>query len=113
MTYVTDTAAGFLAMAECDRALGEVVNLGTGREIAIGALAEALIAASGREAEVVVDPARLRPSGSEVERLLSDNSRARRWAGWEPEVSLEEGLKRTSEWVAENLRLFSADRYQV
>ncbi|MFD8330020.1 SDR family NAD(P)-dependent oxidoreductase [Streptomyces lydicus] len=112
-TYVTDTAAGFLALADCDRALGQVVNLGTGREIAIGALAEALIAASGRDAEVVVDPARLRPSGSEVERLLSDNSRACRWASWRPEVSLEEGLKRTSAWVAENLHLFAADRYQV
>ncbi|MGX1855547.1 SDR family NAD(P)-dependent oxidoreductase [Streptomyces sp. NPDC055299] len=112
-TYVTDTAAGFLALADCDRALGEVVNLGTGREISIGALAEALIAASGRDAEVVVDSERLRPAGSEVERLLSDNSRAREWASWQPEVSLEQGLKWTSEWVAENVHLFAADRYQV
>ncbi|MFI6943321.1 SDR family NAD(P)-dependent oxidoreductase [Streptomyces sp. NPDC050418] len=112
-TYVTDTARGFLAVAACDKALGEVVNLGTGREISIGRLAEELITASGREAAVVADPARLRPAGSEVERLLSDNSRAREWAGWEPEVSLGEGLKRTSEWVAENLRLFDVERYQV
>ncbi|MCZ4096476.1 GDP-mannose 4,6-dehydratase [Streptomyces sp. H39-C1] len=112
-TYATDTAAGFLALAGCDRALGEVVNLGTGREVSIGDLARSLIAASGREAEIVVDPARLRPSGSEVQRLLSDNSRARQWAGWEPQVSLEEGLRRTSEWVAENLNLFATDRYQV
>ncbi|MEN8650832.1 GDP-mannose 4,6-dehydratase [Streptomyces sp. 21So2-11] len=112
-TYVTDTARGFLAMAGCDRALGEAVNLGTGREIAIGDLAHALIAASGRDAEVVVDPARLRPAGSEVERLLSDNTRALEWSGWRPEMSLEDGLKHTSEWVAENLRLFAPDRYQV
>ncbi len=112
-TYVTDTARGFLAVAECDRALGHTVNLGTGREVAIGDLAEALIAASGREASVVVDPARLRPSGSEVERLLSDNTRAREWAGWSPEVTLEEGLKRTSAWVEENLALFAPGRYQV
>ncbi|CAM5569393.1 NAD-dependent dehydratase [Streptomyces xanthochromogenes] len=112
-TYVTDTARGFLAVAECDRALGQTVNLGTGREIAIGDLAEALVAASGREASVVVDPARLRPSGSEVERLLSDNTRAREWAGWTPEVTLEEGLKRTSAWVEENLSLFAPNRYQV
>ncbi|WP_326714778.1 GDP-mannose 4,6-dehydratase [Streptomyces sp. NBC_01474] len=112
-TYVTDTAAGFLALADCDRALGESVNLGTGREISIGDLATALIAASGRDAKVVVDPARLRPSGSEVERLLSDNARAREWAGWQPEVSLEDGLKRTSQWVAENIALFATDRYQV
>lgn len=100
-------------MAECDRALGEVVNLGSGREISIGDLAQALITASGREASVVVDPARLRPSGSEVERLLSDNSRAREWAGWQPEMSLGEGLKSTSEWVAANLALFAPGRYQV
>jgi nucleoside-diphosphate-sugar epimerase len=89
------------------------VNLGVGQEISIGDLAEALIAASGREAKVVVDPSRLRPAGSEVQRLLSDNSRAREWAGWAPAVSLTEGLARTSAWVAENLRLFAADRYQV
>ncbi|MCX5079442.1 SDR family NAD(P)-dependent oxidoreductase [Streptomyces sp. NPDC001939] len=112
-TYVTDTAAGFLALADCDRALGEAVNLGTGREISVGDLATALIAASGRDAKVVVDPARLRPSGSEVERLLSDNARAREWAGWQPEVSLEDGLKRTSQWVAENIALFAPGRYQV
>ncbi|MYR96985.1 MULTISPECIES: GDP-mannose 4,6-dehydratase [unclassified Streptomyces] len=112
-TYVTDTAAGFLALADCDRALGESVNLGTGREISVGDLAKALITASGRDAGIVVDPARLRPSGSEVHRLLSDNTRAREWAGWEPEVTLEEGLERTSAWVAENLHLFAPDRYQV
>ncbi|MFC8509550.1 SDR family NAD(P)-dependent oxidoreductase [Streptomyces sp. NPDC057411] len=112
-TYVTDTAEGFLAVAECDRALGQVVNLGTGREISIGDLARALVTASGREAEVVVDRARLRPSGSEVERLLSDNSRARDWAGWEPRVSLTEGLRRTSDWIAGHLHLFAPDRYQV
>ncbi|MFI1963772.1 SDR family NAD(P)-dependent oxidoreductase [Streptomyces pathocidini] len=112
-TYVTDTAAGFLALADCDRALGEVVNLGTGSEIAIGELAEALIIASGRDARVVVDPARLRPAGSEVHRLLSDNTRARDWAGWKPEVSLTDGLRRTSAWVADNLHRFSVDRYDV
>ncbi|MFI1939067.1 GDP-mannose 4,6-dehydratase [Streptomyces purpureus] len=112
-TYVTDTARGFLAAAECDRALGQVVNLGSGQEIAVGELARKLIEASGRDAEVVVDPARLRPAGSEVERLLSDNGRARAWTGWRPEVPLEEGLKLTSEWIAEHLGLFAADRYQV
>ncbi|NBE56034.1 GDP-mannose 4,6-dehydratase [Streptomyces boluensis] len=112
-TYVTDTAAGFLALADCDRALGHSVNLGTGQEISIGDLAQALISASGRDAEVVVDPDRLRPTGSEVQRLLSDNSRARDWSGWQPEVSLRDGLRRTSDWVAEHLGLFAADRYHV
>ncbi|WP_173864728.1 SDR family NAD(P)-dependent oxidoreductase [Streptomyces roseifaciens] len=112
-TYVTDTAEGFLALADCDRAVGHAVNLGTGREISIGDLAESLVRASGRDAKVVVDPSRLRPAGSEVERLLSDNTRAREWAGWQPRVGLEEGLARTSDWVRDNLHLFAPDRYQV
>ncbi|GAA2910878.1 NAD-dependent 4,6-dehydratase LegB [Streptomyces thioluteus] len=112
-TYVTDTAEGFLALADCDRAIGHAVNLGTGREISVGDLAVSLIRASGRDAKVVVDESRLRPAGSEVERLLSDNSRAREWAGWSPRVDLAEGLARTSDWVRDNLHLFSPDRYQV
>ncbi|MFF7178000.1 GDP-mannose 4,6-dehydratase [Streptomyces sp. NPDC008121] len=112
-TYVTDTARGFLALADCDRALGHVVNLGSGREISIGDLAQALTVAAHSDAEIIVDPRRLRPSASEVERLLSDNTRAREWAGWEPEVSLADGLRRTSEWVKEHLHLYAPDRYQV
>ncbi|MEU9644370.1 GDP-mannose 4,6-dehydratase [Streptomyces sp. NPDC048188] len=112
-TYVTDTARGFLALAACDRALGRSVNLGTGQEISIGDLAKALVRASGREAEILVDRSRLRPAGSEVQRLVSDRTRARNWAGWEPHVSLDEGLRRTSDWIADHLDLFAADRYQV
>jgi nucleoside-diphosphate-sugar epimerase len=68
-----------------------------------------LVEVTGSTAEVAVDESRLRPAGSEVERLLCDNARAHEWAGWTPEVSLEEGLARTSAWVAANLdRLHTA-----
>jgi NAD dependent epimerase/dehydratase len=111
--FVTDTVAGFLAVAESDRALGEVVNVGSGREISIGDLIALLIATSGREAKMVVDETRLRPAGSEVERLLCDNTRAREWAGWAPQVSLEEGLRLTAEWVAANPAGSKAGAYNV
>lgn len=100
--YVTDTVAGFLAVAQSDRALGEVVNIGSGREISVGDLIELLVTTSGRNARVTSDTTRLRPAGSEVERLLCDNTRAREWAGWEPKVTLEEGLVRTAQWVQEH-----------
>src|SRR5437588_4429575 len=96
--YVDDTVAGFLAVARCDRALGEVVNIGSGREISIGDLVRLLVQITGSDADLVTEEARLRPPGSEVERLLCDNTRAREWTGWVPEVSLEDGLARTSEW---------------
>src|SRR5437879_11641485 len=94
--YVDDTVAGFLAVAGCDRAIGEVVNIGSGREISIGDLVRLLVQITGTDAEIVTDDARLRPTGSEVERLLCDNTRAREWARWAPAVSLEAGLTRTS-----------------
>ena len=111
--YVDDTVAGFLAVAGCDRAVGEVVNIGSGREISIGDLVRTLVEVTGSSAEVVVDETRLRPAGSEVERLLCDNTRAREWAGWQPEVSLEEGLARTSDWVRDNLSRLHTAGYAI
>lgn len=111
--YVDDTVAGFLAVAACDRAVGEVVNIGSGREISIGDLVQLLIAITGGTATVTTDPARLRPAGSEVERLLCDNTRARQWAGWLPEVPLEEGLRRTSDWIRDNRHLLGDGGYAV
>jgi NAD dependent epimerase/dehydratase len=111
--FVEDTVSGFLAVAESDRALGHVINIGAGREISIGDLARLLIETTGSQAQVVTDEDRLRPTGSEVERLLCDNTRAREWCGWEPRYTLEEGLRITSDWVKENLALLDPSRYAV
>jgi nucleoside-diphosphate-sugar epimerase len=111
--YVTDTAAGFMAVAECDRCVGQVTNIGSGREISIGDLVEVCKQITGSDARVVTEEKRLRPEGSEVERLLADNTRAREWAGWSPQVSLEEGLRRTSDWVREHLSKLETREYTV
>lgn len=111
--FVDDTARGFLHVAASDRAIGEVVNVGSGREIAIGDLAEMLVRITGRDKPVVADERRLRPAGSEVRRLLCDNTRAREWTGWTPQVALEEGLARTAKWVADNLDALQPDKYHV
>jgi NAD dependent epimerase/dehydratase len=111
--YVDDTVSGFLAVSACDRAVGHVVNVGSGREISIGDLVDLLVRTTGSSATVVVDPDRVRPAGSEVDRLLCDNTRAREWAGWTPQVPLEEGLRRTSEWVKENLHLLDTEGYAI
>ena len=111
--FVTDTVAGFIAVSQCDRAIGQVVNVGSGVEISIGDLVDKLREVTGSNAKVVVDEARLRPGGSEVERLLCDNTRAREWAGWTPQVSLDEGLRQTAAWVADHLDRLETRRYQV
>ena len=111
--YATDTASGFMAVARSDKALGQVVNVGSGREISIGDLVELCKDVTGSDARIVTDEQRIRPGGSEVERLLADNNRAREWAGWTPQVSLEEGIRRTSDWVKEHLAQLETGRYSV
>lgn len=112
-TYVTDTVDGFLRAAQAPNVEGRTMNLGTGQEIRVGDLAEKIIALVGRPVHVEVDPARLRPSKSEVLRLLSDNRLAQDLLGWQPHHSFEEGLQQTINWVQDHLALYSPDRYVV
>lgn len=111
-TYLDDTVSGFLRAAESSTGLGEVFNLGTGEEISIGTLAEKINAMIGRGATIETDQERLRPEKSEVMRLISDNSRAREVLGWEPRISLDEGLKRTIHWISENLERYQVGKYE-
>lgn len=113
LTYVSDTVAGFLKAAATPGIEGETVNLGVGAEITIGELAEKIIRLVGRPVQIEIDAARLRPEKSEVQRLLSDNARAKEIMGWEPQVSFEEGLGRTIEWVREHLGLYRSEEYQL
>jgi len=113
LTYVTDTVAGFLQAAQAPGVDGDEFNLGAGAEIRIADLAAEIIALAGREVRVVVDPQRLRPEKSEVQRLLSDNARARHRLGWEPRVELKEGLEKTIAWIRANLHFYRPGNYQI
>jgi NAD dependent epimerase/dehydratase len=112
-TYVTDTARGFIQAAIAPRAVGQAINIGTGREISIGDLARRIVELTGSDAPVVQDPQRLRPAGSEVERLCASNALAQELLGWRPQVSLDEGLRRTIDWVRGSLDIYRPDEYVV
>ena len=113
LTFVSDTVSGFLKMAETPGVEGETLNLGTGQEISIGALADEIISLVNRNVKIEIDPSRLRPEKSEVQRLLSDNSRAKARINWQPEISLRAGLAKTIDWVADHLDLFRPEAYQL
>ena len=113
LTYVSDTVAGFIRIAEVPAVEGQTFNLGTGREISIGDVTQMIIKLVGKPAAVEVDLARLRPDKSEVERLISDNNFAQAALGWRPMVSLEEGLEKTIRWVADNLQGYHPETYQI
>lgn len=112
LNYVANTVDGFIRAAE-STALGETVNLGSGREISIGDLAQLIGKIVGKPVVVESDEKRLRPEKSEVERLLADNSKARTLLGWEPKVGLEDGLKRTIEWLREHHGRYRTGVYVV
>ncbi len=112
-TYVTDTVEGFIKAALSDNVEGMTINLGTGREVTIGHLAQLIVAKTGSGAKIELDSARLRPADSEVMRLLSDNTLARHRLGWAPQVTLEEGIDHTIAWVRANLARFRVGVYEV
>ncbi len=111
-TYVDDTITGFLKAAQAEDVEGKTFNLGTGREIYISDLARLVVEKVSRPVKIVVDSERLRPEKSEVQRLLSDNSLARKLLGWQPAVSLEQGLEKTIAWVSSHLDLYRPGRYE-
>lgn len=113
LTYVSDTVSGFLAAAESSDTAGQTVNLGTGREISIGDLVTEIARVVGCEVKVESDMQRMRPSQSEVERLLSNPGRMHDLTGWKAEVSLEEGLERTVSWMRERTSLYKSNLYNV
>jgi dTDP-glucose 4,6-dehydratase len=62
---------------------------------------------------VAVDEQRLRPEKSEVTRLLADASKAKRLAGWEARVPIDEGLRRTVDWIRQHIDLYRPEDYAV
>jgi dTDP-glucose 4,6-dehydratase len=113
LNFVADTARGFILAGEAEAAIGRTINLANNDEISIGALAEKIIALVGRPLSIESDTSRLRPSNSEVFRLHGDNRLARELLGWEPQIGLDEGLRRTIAWIERNLDRYDPTRYQV
>ncbi|MFT4953745.1 MAG: NAD dependent epimerase/dehydratase [Brevundimonas sp.] len=109
--FVDDTADAFLRAAAAPGVEGMTLHFGGGREVSIGDLALMISRAAGRDIEIVTDPQRLRPEGSEVDRLIADASKAREALGWTPRVSLEEGLERTVAFIRDNLHLYRPQDY--
>jgi NAD dependent epimerase/dehydratase len=113
LNYVADTVDGFLHIAASPDTVGEVVNIGTGKEIAMSGLVDLLVELMGKDISVVADGARVRPDASEVDRLCADITKARTLLSWEPKVSLREGLLQTISWVEAHLEGYRPDIYSV
>jgi NAD dependent epimerase/dehydratase len=114
-TYVEDTCRGFVALAGCQAAIGETINIGSNQEISVGDTVARIQEILGTSVDIISDESRVRPERSEVERLWCDNTKMLAMTDWRPQVSLREGLTRTVDWLRrpENLARYKAELYNV
>lgn len=112
-TYVTDTCRGFTKALETDNGAGKIINIGVGKDISIKDIAHKIMDIMGKKIEILSAEERIRPNKSEVERLQSDNSLAKKLLGWEPRVSLDEGLKNVVEFVLTNVDIYKIGKYII
>ena len=113
--YVADICQGYLNLANCTGAVGEVVNIGSNSEVSILDTLNLIKEIMGSEVCLICEEQRLRPQNSEVFRLCCDNSKIKTLAGYEPRHSLEEGLQKTIEWFVkpENLDKYKTGMYNI
>lgn len=117
--YIDDTVRGFIAIAESDTAVGQVVNIGSGFEVSIGDAVRLITEALAEDIEIVTDEQRIRPERSEVERLLAENSKAKQILGWIPEYGgldgFRRGIRKTIDWFSNpaNIVGYKSDRYNI
>jgi len=118
-SYIADTVRGFVAVAESDKSVGEVINIGSNFEITIGDTVKLISDIMGATVEIETDEVRIRPEKSEVERLWADNAKAKQIAGWEPKFAGKNGLRRglveTIDWFRdpENLKAYKSHLYNL
>jgi NAD dependent epimerase/dehydratase len=115
LNYVLDTCRGMISLGECDKAVGEIVNIGSDYEISVRDVFTAIRDLMGSDAVVVTDEQRIRPEKSEVKRLWCDNRKIRMLTGFVPEYNMTRGLRMTIDWFkdSDNLKKYKADIYNV
>jgi NAD dependent epimerase/dehydratase len=113
--YVEDTCRGFLALANSEQTIGEVVNIGSNFEISVGDTLALIKEIMQSDVEFIMDNQRLRPEKSEVNRLWCDNSKINKLTGFLPEHTIEQGLRKTVAWFSDpaNLKKYKHDIYNV
>jgi NAD dependent epimerase/dehydratase len=117
--YIKDTVHGFIAVAQSEKAVGEVINIGSNFEISIEETVKLIAEVMETNIEIQTDQVRLRPDKSEVGRLWADNTKAKEMTGWKPLYAGKEGfrcgLTETVEWFRdpENLKIYKTDRYNI
>jgi len=118
-SYVADTVAGFKAALSSDRAVGEVINIGSNFEISIGDTVRLIAEVMDVQIDIITDVQRMRPEKSEVERLWAANDKAHKFLDWQPQFGgldgFRRGLEQTAQWFSktQNLSGYKLDLYNI
>lgn len=113
LTFVKDTAAGFMEIFKANGLHGEFINIGMNKEISIGDLAIKISKLLDVELKITQEDQRSRPGKSEVNQLLCSNEKILKNTNWLPKYSLNEGLKETIVWMRQFNHLYKPDLYNV
>jgi NAD dependent epimerase/dehydratase len=113
LTFVNDTARGFLAASSKQNIEGETIQLGSQSDHSIAEIAGIVGKILGKKLKIISETGRRRPEQSEVKRLFASNQNAKKRLQWEPEVSLADGLERTVRWFSGRSDLYKSDLYCV
>jgi NAD dependent epimerase/dehydratase len=114
LTFVKDTANGFIEIGTSENSIGEVINIGTGSGVTIGELLKRTLRILEKDDILIFeDKDRVRPEKSEVMELICDNSKAKHLLGWSPSYTLDEGLAETIGWMRKHTNLYKTENYVV
>ena len=114
-TYVLDTIEGIYQIGLHDKTMGEVINIGSGKDISIYEILNIVnkLINDNINIKTKIESKRVRPEKSEIQRLVCDYSKAQNLSGWKPKYTFEEGLKETIDWFKENLKIYKEGIYNV
>ena len=113
--YVEDICRGFIMLAESEKTIGEIVNIGSNTEISVGDILELIKELMSSNVIFIVDEQRKRPKKSEVFRLWCDNKKINELVGFKSKIDFRSGLKKTIDWITEpeNLKTYKSEIYNV
>ena len=113
--YVEDCCRAFIMLAENDKTIGETINIGSNKEISISDTFKLIKELMSSDVNFVNDQQRNRPKKSEVYRLWCDNKKINKLVGYKPQTNIQDGLKKTIEWITrpENLKFYKSEIYNV
>lgn len=111
--YVKDTVNAYVKALKTKGIEGQAINICTGKGYTIKEVIKKIQDISGTRVKIQTDKNRIRAKKSEVEKLIGDRKKAKKLLNWEPQYSLDKGLKETIDWIRQNRNIYKKNTFVV